>query len=452
MSDDKPITRTSSTRNRRNRITLPDRDISSRDTSDSDIEKKVYSKSNRKKSPRKRIEPPPQLDQPNESIIEHNSSSDVKNVLVRRDRRIPNTQIVHSYRKLGDKQGTARLVTVVSNDDEDLDVLQSETIFRLSRSISSVSPITHPENAALGSHTSGSDIELIKTTGSDVDRLHVITLSTDSKGPVENWEYTAKKHGYNYTILGRGEKWGGWPWRTSQYIEAVRRLEDDAIVMLCDGNDLFFVREPDVLMNAYRSYDTDLLFGGEPTCCTGKFGATSGLVGLYNRDIAIRKINDRNPPTRWCFPNAGCILGSKKRVLAALEDVRNEKDDQAGYLAKYLENPSYLTIDYHSRMVGNINAFASLYCVDCGLLDDRQKYESQFWRPVNNLNLSDHTLYENMHTGELPAVLHFPGKNTLMYNYIGFHMFPGSFVVTKPKSKSPLHSTKLLSSIADLWK
>lgn len=346
----------------------------------------------------------------------------------------------HYYRRIGSSQGTARKVMYRINNENDLEEdfphINGKREFKY-----------RSENIAVSDN-----IDLIQT---DTEKLHIVTLSTDNTGPIENWEYTARLHGYNYTILGRGEKWGGWSWRTSKYIEKVKELPYNSLVVLCDGNDIFFAREPEILISAYRSYNTDLLFGGEPTCCTGKYGATSGLIGMHNRDNAIRDIYSRKPPTRWCFPNAGCIMGTKKRILQVLKDVQYQPDDQAGYLEKYLSDASYLTIDYYSRMVGNVNAFSHLYCVDCGLFDSPQKYEKQFWRQVNDRSLSSHMLYRNVQTGEIPAILHFPGKNILLYNYFGYHMYPDNFITSKAKEKmlSPVsQSTKILSSIAQLWR
>lgn len=282
--------------------------------------------------------------------------------------------------------------------------------------------------------------------------LHVITLSTDDRGPIENWEFTAKLHGYDYTILGRGEKWQGWPWRTKKYLERVLELPEGTLVLLCDGNDIIFARGPAELIRAYDLYETDLLFGGEPTCCTGKYGIMGGISGLSNRDYAIKTIVEREPATRWCFPNAGCIMGTRERIIQILEENKDEPDDQAGYLGKYLSNPSYLKVDFFSRVVGNVNAINYFFCVECDMFDDSHKYELQFWEPVRNLSISNHLVYRNKLTGEIPCILHFPGKNILLYNVMGHRMFKAEFKMVKPKPKKHTQPQKALFSIADHWK
>src|ERR1019366_4975341 len=83
--------------------------------------------------------------------------------------------------------------------------------------------------------------------------IKVITLSTDRGAALENWIYGATKLGYDITILGLGEKWGGWPWRTKKYLEAVKALPSRSLILIVDGNDILFVRGPNSLYEAYNS-------------------------------------------------------------------------------------------------------------------------------------------------------------------------------------------------------
>ena len=327
--------------------------------------------------------------------------------------------------------------------------------------------------------------------------LKVITLSTDSGPALDNWLYGTQRLGYDVTVLGVGEKWVNWAWRTKKYEEVVRGLpestpEQTTLVLIVDGNDILFVRGPKSLYRAYKMVckssinintntssskksdnkkDTNdkreelLIFGGEPTCCVGKFSAIR-INGERQRAMTV--IDSRKPKNRWKFPNAGCIMGTRETVLRALTGIRDEPDDQAGHLEKYLEDPKYLNIDWNHNIVGNINRPSLFYCVDCGISDDKDIFELQFWEKVdvNKLkedlikNAKDATLYSdcigdilyrNKTTGGIPCILHFPGKNIRSYNLLGAMLYGTKFRPIQLDTP-PSVGKAALFSIAKWWK
>jgi len=297
--------------------------------------------------------------------------------------------------------------------------------------------------------------------------IKVVTLSTDEGSALDNWIFGAKKLGYDYTILGRGEKWGGWSWRTKKYIDAVKLLPHNSIVLIVDGNDILFARGPASLYRAYKAAGSpSLLFGGEATCCVGKFSAQK-LNGERNR--AITTIDHRGPHNRWKFPNAGCIMGQRNAVLAALELVKDEPDDQAGHLERYLNDEKYLHIDWDHRVVGNINKPGTLYCVDTSVVEDKNTVELQtYWERVSTNELIEEAkktntdpaqyrdsvssvLYRNKETNGIPCILHFAGKNMQGYNVVGATLYGSSFRPVSADEPVSVGKSALLS-VAGLWK
>jgi hypothetical protein len=295
--------------------------------------------------------------------------------------------------------------------------------------------------------------------------VRVITLCTDEGPALLNWKYGAQRLGYDVTVLGVGERWGGWPWRTRRYIEAVQALKPGTLVVLVDGNDILFVRGPSSLYRAYRSIGKSLVFGAEPTCCTGSF-AMDKLNG--KRQIAMSTVDSRHPENRWKFPNAGCIVGTREAVLDALERVKDETDDQAGHLARYLQDPDYLQLDWEHLIVGNVNRPGMLYCVDTKVTDDADSVEMQFWERVRVGGLVEEKvaaeedasvyndsvgpyLYRNRTTGGVPCILHFPGKNIRGYNLMGASVYGLAF---RPLSgeRVPSVGKAALLGIAEFWK
>lgn len=305
--------------------------------------------------------------------------------------------------------------------------------------------------------------------------LKLITLNTDRDDGLYNWEYTASSLGYDYKILGVGQKWGGWSWRTQKYLDYIQTLPEKNIVTITDGNDLFFTRSPTDLLNSYESYNSDVVFGGEPTCCTGKYQYHPFKV---NRGIAISSMFDRynqhNDSTRWMFPNAGCITGKVSRLVEMLEDIKDEPDDQAGYLERLIEDFNYFDIDYQTKIVGNVNAIGYYHCVDhpqsdlCSSIKDKLRNEHQYWDleltdsycTVNNTNkIENNVIYEegynsfyryrNNITNNIPCILHFPGKNYELYNTFGSKLYGYSF---RPLKRDKNSKDNPLESVVRIWK
>ena len=287
--------------------------------------------------------------------------------------------------------------------------------------------------------------------------IHVVTLSTDKNSALENWEYSAKSLGYTYKILGLGMKWGGWSFRTKQYIIYIKTLPDDALILVVDGNDILFVRGPDALWEGFKRINQPLIFGGEVSCCTGKYAhsLSNPKNPIGNRKKAIEEIQRRLPPTRYCFPNAGCILGWKENVLNALETVKEENDDQAGHLEQYLKNPNYLSIDWGHDIVGNVNKVGVLWCVDCSFLDDLETHELKYYDKVDNQKdkiVITNCMYQNNITRGIPCILHFAGKNMHGYNVMGAHLYGSKFKPVHMSYNTDTIGKNALLGIASAWK
>jgi hypothetical protein len=95
-------------------------------------------------------------------------------------------------------------------------------------------------------------------------RLTILTVATDNDGYLPILKDQMDKDNVNYKIIGYGEKWGGWTWRTDKilkYINESHQPED--IIMVIDGYDVLYVGDEDNIMKKYRSFNTDVVFGVE---------------------------------------------------------------------------------------------------------------------------------------------------------------------------------------------
>jgi hypothetical protein len=289
---------------------------------------------------------------------------------------------------------------------------------------------------------------------SSSSKLKLVTLSTNEGPGLSDWLLGAEMLGYDFEVLGRGEKWGGWPWRTKKYIEYVSTLPSETIVCLIDGNDILFQRGPHSLIEVYLGAGKGVIFGGEPSCCTGKYKYTPlSMTGA--RDTAINTLKARKPPTRWYFPNAGCIMGTRNEVLRVLNRVKGETDDQAGHLDAYLKDESYLSVDYHHGIVGGVNTVSWAYNTEVALPLASSSSETPYWELVNAEDIPDAVspaIFRNRITRGIPCILHFAGGNTQGMDSMGVQLFGKRYKrVTKP-IPPPVGRSTALFSIAKLWK
>lgn len=298
-----------------------------------------------------------------------------------------------------------------------------------------------------------------------MDKLKIVTLQTDRNEALDNWIYTAKSNQYDYAILGLDEEWKGWSWRTKQYLKYIQSLSRDATVCITDCNDILFVKLASELWlawNWYREQGKEIVFGGESTCCTGDYRYyinPTGNNAMVSKVKAHGNNGDVKNQNRWMFPNAGCVIGTRDKIIEALTLAKDANDDQARYLEMYSENPKWLTIDHEHKIVGNLNALNYMYQADTYLPQDYYNSELKYWDIVEqypHLTRGDLTMVnppptfyqlKNKQTGGTPCIAHFPGKNYVLYNHIGKELFKGNFKVLPFEDKRTS-----LWSIANIWK
>jgi hypothetical protein len=227
---------------------------------------------------------------------------------------------------------------------------------------------------------------------SEKDFLTIVTYATDTKkGSFQNWLLSVKKLKYNYVILGNGDKWTDWSQRTKAYFNYLLLQDKNNIIILCDSYDLFFVKPPEYLYERFLKFKTDVVIGAERWCCSGKYNDKK-----YKKQYKdfCKFIGPKN--NKYIYLNAGFIMGRVGALTKLYYDILYydfDKDDQANINYLWMKNPSRLTLDYDSELVGNIS------------------YTKRFYPNINNLGdwiLDNNSIYRKS-SGSIPACLHFPG-------------------------------------------
>lgn len=195
------------------------------------------------------------------------------------------------------------------------------------------------------------------TLRSSAQKVLVLSVCTNSCGELDNFMMSLNRLGYDFEILGMGEKWGGWAWRTQMYVNRLSTLPASYLVILCDATDILFMRPPDVFVEKMKDKMDKVLIGAESHCCTGIYAMSP--FDRYNIIKDTRKLHDG----RNRFVNGGFLAGRADNLLALLRDNIEEEDDQAGLQEKIVNGDTRMVMDVDNKIIGNINKQSWMKCV-----------------------------------------------------------------------------------------
>lgn len=219
----------------------------------------------------------------------------------------------------------------------------------------------------------------------NVKLLTVATREVPSSS-YERWETTARHYGYNYDIIGRNESWKGFGTKTKLYHERLQTVTEPYTI-LTDCLDLFFVGSSSEIYDKFIHSGKDIIIGGEPQIWY--------VNGKYNKQEMKDFFHSFANGEFQVYPNSGFIMGKTEVVKRLVEMNVDHPDDQAACFEVIYENKLPLAIDYKTALVANV-----------------PNYKQDYDKVLNNFVFDDKLKrYRNIHSDELPVVLHFPGKN-----------------------------------------
>ena len=151
--------------------------------------------------------------------------------------------------------------------------------------------------------------------------LHIVTVATEEKFYFPYLKDTCAKQGVNLTVLGFGEKWGGYAWKFKKVIDFLASIPPNDIVCFVDGYDVICVRNlgqlPSEFMRIKERENCKIIIAEDGQVYGGVFNFIAD--GYYGR------CNDQ-------FINSGTYIGFASDVLEILKDARHkfpdETDDQ----------------------------------------------------------------------------------------------------------------------------
>jgi hypothetical protein len=226
-------------------------------------------------------------------------------------------------------------------------------------------------------------------------KIKLLTIATKELDPIsyQRWELTAKYYGYNYEILGRDEPWKGFNTKIRLFHERLSTI-NESYAILSDCTDLFFCGSSDEAYDKFLSFKQDIVIGGElEIYCPGS---------QYSWEVLIKCFSSLNKDSPYLYPNSGFIMGKTSKLLELMDLHMDCSDDQTACFRTIMEKQLPITIDYYTKLIGNIPNYG-VKTVDAV---EMFTYDPKISRYVNKTIINPDSIFDTA-----PIALHFPGKN-----------------------------------------
>jgi hypothetical protein len=175
-----------------------------------------------------------------------------------------------------------------------------------------------------------------------MNKLHVVTVVTESKYYFPYLVKTCKRNGKELEVLGYGEKWEGFNWRYIKMMEYLRRLPKDDIVCFVDGYDVVCCRDLNEMIPEFIKIK-------ETTGCKMIVGIDNGNpIIMFFGKFLFGEYNNQQL-------NAGTYIGFVSDVLEIIEKVyklnpNNDADDQVLMTDYCQQNDKEIYIDSKNQL------------------------------------------------------------------------------------------------------
>jgi len=182
-----------------------------------------------------------------------------------------------------------------------------------------------------------------------MSKLYIITVVTESKYYFPYLKESCKLNGVELVVLGYGEKWKGFNWRSKLIINFISKLNKDDIVCVIDGYDVLCTRNLLELPNIFK-------FIQKKTECkmiVGHDKILKNFTSIYVKNFfgTCKNISI----------NIGTYIGYSSDVIDILNKIQimNSKDnaDDQVLITKYCNiYPNDIYIDTHNEIFLTIDS------------------------------------------------------------------------------------------------
>jgi hypothetical protein len=229
----------------------------------------------------------------------------------------------------------------------------------------------------VGLKSTQSKINIHEQSCTDTNDLAKPLVITYDNEPNENTQFyiqTLKTNKWDYILIGKGETWGGWTTRMNAYLNILKTLPPNKIVILTYARDVICCRSSSAFMDAYRSFSSDMVVCME-LMCDNSFDKPADYIGLQCHPIKkYWKFHSiASPPSRK-YVNNGLVAGKVHKLIEMIQyGIDNKYTDDQFALGSFINNhPAAVGVDTEMELF-----HTSCFGAYAGMLDiNLQKTDS----------------------------------------------------------------------------
>ena len=166
-------------------------------------------------------------------------------------------------------------------------------------------------------------------------RLHIVTVVTDMN-KAKYLETTSKMFNINVNYIIH-DIWNGRTEANKLILERIKNIPDNDIICVIDGYDTMINGSTQEIIDKFKWYDCEILFGAELTCNIED----------------VKKLQDiMKVPTKYRYLNSGGYMGYSKNIQKMLEE--QNKRCKVYYPTYYVKNSEKVKIDYMCKIFQNM--------------------------------------------------------------------------------------------------
>jgi hypothetical protein len=150
--------------------------------------------------------------------------------------------------------------------------------------------------------------------------LKIATVATHTDGYFPALKRICEKNKCHLDIIGFGQKWGGWDWRTNKIINYLQKCKMSDIVMLIDGFDVLVISTPEEIIEKFKKMSCNVLF----SCSHISRGQPDNDSFTY-KNIAFPSIKKYFKSEHDFILNAGTIMGYSKHLLQLYLQIQRQQ-------------------------------------------------------------------------------------------------------------------------------
>jgi hypothetical protein len=207
-------------------------------------------------------------------------------------------------------------------------------------------------------------------------------LLTYDNAPTSTTEFfvkTLNANGWDYTMIGAGERWEGFMTKIKGYLNYLNSMDEERIVIISDARDVVCVRSPKAFIKGFNSFKSDMVVSME-LLCDGKFDKidiSDYVPNLKSQCIPLNKYWKHHGvstlPIRK-YVNSGLMAGKVKALKQCLKWLINNNytDDQFA-VGNYMNMfPDRIAVDIDAILL-----HSSTFAVNSGIQSIHiQKHDS----------------------------------------------------------------------------